>query len=195
MEEEKFVLSILVTNEQKRVIEALFGHNNWDFTEVPVRTNEDVQMSASNQLQSANEIVTEPNGNDESVDNGDDGNAEENVQLASDEETDPDMCDDCLLSPCVTIHRQAWLGNGKRAHINNRNLRHIRYKKFWAMLENKNAWRKPRYLRKKATYMRREEVDETVIRMNREIMPECVTGLVRGLYPNPPGVPYIGHMW
>ena len=58
MEEEKFVLSILVTNEQKLVIEALFGHNNWDFTEVPVRTNEDVQMSTSNQLQSANEIVT-----------------------------------------------------------------------------------------------------------------------------------------
>ena len=139
MEEEKFVLSILVTNEQKIVIEALFGHNYWDFTEVPVRTNEDVQMSTSNQLQSANEIVTEPNGNDESVDNGDDGNAEENEQLASDEETDSDMCDDCLLSPCVTIHRQAWLGNGKRAHVNNRYLRRIRYKKFWAMLENKNA--------------------------------------------------------
>lgn len=152
-------------------------------------------MSASNQLQSANENVIEPNGNDENVGDGNDGNAEENEQLTSDEETDPDMCGDCLLSPCVTTNRQAWLGNGKRASENNRNLRRIRYRKFWAMLENRNAWRKPRYLRKKAAYMRREEVDETVIRMNREIMPECVTGLVRGLYPNPAGVPYIGHMW
>ena len=152
-------------------------------------------MSASNQLQSANENVIEPNGNDENVGDGNDGNAEENEQLTSDEETDPDMCGDCLLSPCVTTNRQAWLGNGKRASENNRNLRRIRYRKFWAMLENRNAWRKPRYLLKKAAYMRREEVDETVIRMNREIMPECVTGLVRGLYPNPAGVPYIGHMW
>lgn len=139
MEEEKIVLSILVTKERKLVIEALFGHNNWDFTEV--RNNDDVQMSASNQLQSANENAIEPNGNDENVGDGNDGNAEENEeQLTSDEETDPDMCGDCLLSPCVTNNRQAWLGNGKRASENNRNLRRIRYRKFWAMLENRNAW-------------------------------------------------------
>ena len=64
------------------------------------------------------------------------------------------------------------------------------------MLENKNVWRKPQYLRtKKAEYMRREEADETFIWMNREIMPDYVIGLVRTLYPNPPGVPYVGHMW
>ena len=83
-------------------------------------------MSASNQLQSANENVIELNDNlfDES---GDDGNDEKNIQLTSDEEIDPDMCGDCLclLSPCVTTNRQSWFGNGKRAHAKNRNLRFI----------------------------------------------------------------------
>lgn len=41
MEEEKFVLSILVTREQKLVIEALFNHNNWDFVESNPATNLD----------------------------------------------------------------------------------------------------------------------------------------------------------
>ena len=189
MEEEKIVLSILVTNEQKRVIEALFGHYNWDFIEA--RENNVAQTSTSNQHQSAIDNVVVPERSDEDADD----DVEESEEVPSDEETDHDICSDCFLSPCVTTNRQSWLGDGKRAHEKNRNLRRIRYKKFWSMLENKNVWRKPQYLRKKAEYMRREEADETVIRMNREIMPDCVIGLVRALYPNPPGVPYVGHMW
>ena len=100
MEEEKIVLSILVTNEQKRAIEALFGQYNWDFIEARERSDEDA-----------------------------DDDVEESEEVPSDEETDHDLCSDCFLSPCVTTNRQSWMGNDKRVHEKNRNLRQIRYKK------------------------------------------------------------------
>ena len=36
---------------------------------------------------------------------------------------------------------------------------------------------------------------ETAVHVLREIIPECVLNLVRGLYPNPPDTPYLGHKW
>ena len=41
----------------------------------------------------------------------------------------------------------------------------------------------------------RDLADETVVHMLREIMTECVLKLVRGLYPNLPDTPYLGHKW
>jgi hypothetical protein len=38
-------------------------------------------------------------------------------------------------------------------------------------------------------------VDEYVVTVAREIMPDCVLSVVRGLYPNPPSQPYMGHKW
>ena len=38
-------------------------------------------------------------------------------------------------------------------------------------------------------------VDESVVEVLREIMPDCVLLLVRELYPNPVGVPHLGHKW
>ena len=106
MEEEKNVLSIVVTNEQKRVIEAHFGHYNWDFIEGSENNVE--QISTSNQHQSANDNVVVPERSDEDADD----DVEESEEVQSDEETDHDMCSDCFLSPCVTTSRQSWLGNG-----------------------------------------------------------------------------------
>ena len=40
-----------------------------------------------------------------------------------------------------------------------------------------------------------EHVSETAAHVLREIMPECVLNLVRGLYPNPPDTPILGHRW
>ena len=48
---------------------------------------------------------------------------------------------------------------------------------------------------KKVLGMCRDHVDETVVYVLREIMPECVLKLVRGLYPNLPDTPYLGHKW
>lgn len=61
------------------------------------------------------------------------------------------------------------------------------------MMHYKSAWKKKRYLRKKALMMHRLEVDQTVVVQHREVMPDCVLNLVRGLYPNLPNVPYVGH--
>ena len=69
------------------------------------------------------------------------------------------------------------------------------YRKFWSMLEMHNSWRHPAYLHKKSAVMECDGVDESVVEVLREIMPDCVLSLVRELYPNPVGVPYLGHKW
>ena len=69
------------------------------------------------------------------------------------------------------------------------------YRKFGSMLEMRNSWRHPAYLQKKSAVMERDGVDESVVEVLREIMPDCVLLLVRELYPNPVGVPYLGHKW
>ena len=51
------------------------------------------------------------------------------------------------------------------------------------------------YIRKKETAMCREHIDGTVVHVLREIMPECVLKLVRGLNPYPPDTPYLAHRW
>ena len=43
--------------------------------------------------------------------------------------------------------------------------------------------------------MCRDHVDETAVYVLREITPECVLKLVRGLYPNLSDTPYLGHKW
>ena len=69
------------------------------------------------------------------------------------------------------------------------------YRKFWSMLEMRNSWVHPADLQKKLTVMECDGVDESVVEVLREIMPDFVLSLVRELYPNPVGVPYLGHKW
>ncbi len=84
---------------------------------------------------------------------------------------------------------------GQSAHRRNSGIRKKMYRKFWSMLEMRNSWRHPAYLQKKSAVMERDGVDESVVEVLREIMPDCVLLLVRELYPNPVGVPYLGHKW
>ena len=63
------------------------------------------------------------------------------------------------------------------------------------MLNTFGARWHPLYIRKKVTAICQDHVDETVVHVLREIMLECVLKLVRGLYPNLPGTPYLGHQW
>ena len=87
----------------------------------------------------------------------------------------------------------AW--DGAVSHRRNSGIRKKMYRKFWSMLEMRNSWRHPAYLQKKSAVMERDGVDESVVEVLREIMPDCVLLLVRELYPNPVGVPYLGHKW
>ena len=55
----------------------------------------------------------------------------------------------------------------------------------------RSSWRHPAYLQKKSTVTERDRVDESVVEVLREIMPDCVLSLVRDLYPNPVGAPVL----
>ena len=108
-------------------------------------------------------------------------------------------CPFCFLRPCVTFFRQQWLGDGQRPNRANGPLRTDKYKKFWAVLSHRGAWTEPRYTAKKRHALdlenRTGQEDDNLVWTHRrshhvrEIMPDCVLKLVRGLYPNPASVP------
>lgn len=105
-------------------------------------------------------------------------------------------CEFCFCNPCVAELRQSWLGNGARPHLRNSQIRKKRYRKFWTMLSSRGAWRHPKYTEKKTQILAsHHHRDLGEIYTLREIMPDCVLSLVRGLYPNPPDQPYMGHRW
>ena len=60
---------------------------------------------------------------------------------------------------------------------------------FWKCINNSGGWLIPRYLAKKSTI----GGGQYAVMHRREIMPDCVLGLIRTLYPNPNGIPYKGH--
>ena len=111
--------------------------------------------------------------------------------MMSDDDVDFDGCRECYFNPCVTTNRQSWLGNAVPPHNRNAELRKKRYKHFWQMLDRRQAWIHPLYLRRKARLFNRPE--NTEVYTIREYMPRCVVDLVRSLFPNPPGRPYMGH--
>jgi hypothetical protein len=49
-------------------------------------------------------------------------------------------------------------------------------------------WKDTRYLEKKVAVG-----GETAVWHKREVMPLCVLKEIRDLYPNPSGIPYLGH--
>ena len=63
-------------------------------------------------------------------------------------------------------------------------------------MNDRNAFSCPHYIQKKSRMLARDQVDEYVIMtVAREIMPDCVLSVVRGIYPNPPSQPCMGHKW
>ena len=102
----------------------------------------------------------------------------------------------------ASTNRQSWLATiSTRPHVRNTGIRKSKYKKFWTLIQRYGGWNNPHYLRKKITLLRQSRhmnEDESWITMGRElrdIMPECVTELVRSIYPNPENVSYMGHRW
>ena len=62
-------------------------------------------------------------------------------------------------------------------------------------MNDRNAFNCPYYLRKKLRMLARDQVDEYVVTIARDIMPDCALCVVRGIYTNPPSQPYMGHIW
>lgn len=97
-------------------------------------------------------------------------------------------CQECFAQPCVTnnVNRQEWWrAEPAEQSPHNNGARRALYFKFWNMCYNRGLWGEERYVEKK------RQMEGANIR--REIMPDCICRLVRSWYPNPPGVPYMGH--
>lgn len=183
--ENKTTLTLSVTDEQKLAIQAFFQHYDWDFNEINGENSEnkdDEDVVEENTENATQESVEHQNEN--RSENMDDQIAENDLE-----------CEHCFCFPCVTTNRQSWVGNGQPACNRNSGVRKDKYKKFWTLMQNRGAWSHPRYLRKKTRMLNRERVDESVVIVRREVMPDCILSVVRDLYPNPKSKPYMGHRW
>ena len=58
-------------------------------------------------------------------------------------------------------------------------------------MDREVAWKLQKYIQKKSRLLG----DNVCVWALREIMPLCVVNLIRSLYPNPQGQPYMGHKW
>ena len=111
-------------------------------------------------------------------------------------------CRFCFMDPCVVNNRQSWLPlNPVHPHIRNKGIRKAKYRKFWSLIQRRCGWNTPRYNNKKQRMLRRDlnldDDDETWVSYGgaRDIIPDDVLDEVRHVYPNPSGVPYMGHRW
>ena len=84
-----------------------------------------------------------------------------------------------------------FIGVGQPACRENAELRYRKYRSYYAQLSNLGLWFDERYKVRKVA----AAGGEWALVHQREIMPVCVVKKVRGLYPNPPGVSYVGHKW
>lgn len=203
--------TIMVTEEQKENIRGFFVHFGWDLIEVGEdhpnndSDGEEGQVGElNNQILGAIPLVQDVNPL-EAVQEDDPPNPlVVNPLEAEPEAAAPDPvpaippiagavgCPECYSVPCVLQFPQAWFGIQHPPHARNNAIRKKKYKNFWRMLDQRGAWRDPRYLAKKA---QRARDDHFTVWSRREIMPDCVIDFVRGLYPNLPGRPYMGHRW
>ena len=166
---------ISVTEEQKKKISELFQENNWQLNEVP-----------SHQELDDIEIDDEPG----------------YVISQTPGETE---CLHCFSKPCVTNeqNRQLWWAteNQEPSQENNK-LRKDKYKRFWTMLYHRRVWNDPRYIDRKLAALGKDtdDIDEVWITNpgllhKRDIMPKCVTNLVRDWYPKTSSQNYMDHLW
>ena len=194
---------VYMTEEQKEVVCGIFNFHGWDFDYFDGDETVDNQASCE-QVVSRSECIgqssveervytvspervleMEPSCSCDSQVNDKSENSSETATSAN------DNCPYCLNSPCVTITPQSWLGSGHPPRPGNNLIRKKIYRKYWTMLDRRGLWSNPLYLKRKQRLMQEAHVHLTV----REIMPECVLEQVRGLYPNPKNIPYMGHFW
>ena len=99
-----------------------------------------------------------------------------------------DECPHCFLTPCVTVRGHYWLGEHQPDHPENHGVRKIKYKSYWKTLNNLGAWLDQRYIQRKVAA-------GGGAHDKRKLMHICIVNQLRHLYPNPPNMPYMGHMW
>ena len=104
--------------------------------------------------------------------------------------TDCSACEFCLQNPCVTTpndHRAAFLSAYGPPRPRNISNRYRDYREYYKMLKKERLWHNPLYINRK--HELGIFIDDV-----REVMPNCVVGDVRKRWPNPPEIPYEGHV-
>ena len=105
-----------------------------------------------------------------------------------------DVCPHCFMTVCVAQANNGapWLGEGQLPSEHNPPIRKQLYRRFWKIVSNNGGWNIAPYVAKK---QRLGGNRPDIVYHEREIMPDCILDLVRSLYPNPKGQPYMGHQW
>lgn len=106
----------------------------------------------------------------------------------------PGQCPECFYAPCIAVQNAdvPFLGDGAAASPYNSAIRNGLYRRFWALMDNTGGWDFPQY---KAKKIRLGGIGRGILNHRRQVMPGCVTALLRGKYPNPQDMPYQGHHW
>jgi len=115
----------------------------------------------------------------------------ENPQVMPAVETSGNQCPFCFLCPCLVTYPPSWVGKGQQPRPGNNLIRKDLYKRFWKTMDHMGAWTIPQYIAKRDS----SRANAHRVEISREIMPECILELVRRLYPNQSGKPYMGHKW
>jgi hypothetical protein len=167
-------ITLKATPEQIEAIKALYVQNNWEYTATVGDKSTKSEKDDFDPDQYESTFV---------------------IKQDSDEEE----CPHCFCKPCITNDRnrqQWWIGQPRPCSRLNNKARKPCYKKFWTMLFHRRVWKDARYLqRKKAALGLDPNFNMFHWMHRRDIIPNCVLKTVRNWYPNPEGLPYLGHMW
>ena len=113
-----------MTNEQRDVIRALFGHYDWTLEELNDGNNTNNNSSENNHQNTSN--AAERGGNNDPVS----GSVDDDIQSGAVGQIPENVSEHCFCDPCVAGNPQAWLGNGQNPHPKNSGIRKRIYKKF-----------------------------------------------------------------
>ena len=198
MENQNIRITLDVSEEQLSTINHLFNHYGWNFNEVN-RAETDKNWShslADDRSHNRNEAASQT-----ASENEHDSSSEINEEFQEyyiPQSSDEEECRFCLCRPCIIHERNKqfwWEQQNVAPSFRNSGLRKEKYKRFWTMMYHRDAWKDPRYLAEKSKALRADPRHRKYEWHRRDIMPKCVLSLVRAWFPNPAGVPYMGHLW
>lgn len=162
-------ITLNITKEQEHLIKKLFQEQNWDYAEAASQSKDEFDPEKY-----------EPS-------------------FVIPQRENEEECPFCMCRPCITddSNRQHWwAANSSLPHNLNSKSRKVCYQKFWTMLYHRRVWFDERYLTKKYEALGLDQNRNRYTWIHRrDIMPNCVLKIVRGWYPNLPGIAYMDHMW
>ena len=157
----------------------------------PVNTETDVESEAED-MEEEEEV--------DNMEDGESGDEEEDEVFPNKHRANVEgyeRCESCFAQPCVTnedLNEQDWwVGNPEEKSEENSGKRKWKYRKFCSSMRSMGLWKVEEYLAKKTQLMALDGI--TAGQTKREVMPDCVTSLVRTWLPNPDHKPYVGHTW